>query len=384
MGRSSIGLDVGTRAVRAVELRGSGSSRAVSRFGRVVLPQGAVEHGEVMDPRAVGEAIQTLWKRLRLTARSVHIGMSNRRVVVRVVDLPAMSRDDLDGAIRLQAQDHIPIPLGQAVMDYEVLEDVTGPEGQLSHRVLVVAAERGSVQPLIEAVQLARLEPRTLELNAYPLVRCLGSGNGNGQAEAIVDVGAGVTNVVIHHSGRIRFTRILPNFGGDDFTAAIAEGMQVDIERAEEIKRESSQDLADRVQGTLDEVPVAVAPSFVEASQVPEHLALGATVVTGQRTAVDHMEPVLNRFVSEVRGSIDFYTAQQDSEPVSRVVLTGGGSLLGGLRDALEGSLGFHTEVGHPFEGVGLGRMKIGPDQMHTAERYLSVAVGLAMAGSGA
>lgn len=378
MGRSSVGLDIGTRAVRAVEVRGAGSQRSIARFGRVLLPAGAVEHGEIQDPRAVTEAIETLWKRIRLTAKSVHIGMANRRVVVRVVEMPAMARDDLDAAIRLQAQDHIPIPLSEAVMDYEVLEDVMGPEGQRVHRVLVVAAERASVDPLIAAVQAAHLEPRTLELNAYALVRSLG--NGSGQAEAIVDIGAGVTTVVIHRDGHIRFTRILPNFGGDDFTVAIAEGLGVPVDQAEAIKRREAGDLAERVRGSSHDDPLVVPPSFVEAPDMPESAAEFATPPAPQ-TAVDLMEPVFQRLVSEVRGSVDFYTAQPDAAPVVRVVLTGGGSLLGGLREAIGGSLGITAEIGHPFQRVPMGRMKVSDDQVQVAERYLSVAVGLALAG---
>lgn len=378
MGRSSVGLDIGTRAVRAVEVRAAGSQRSIARFGRVLLPAGAVEHGEIQDPRAVTEAIETLWKRIRLTAKSVHIGMANRRVVVRVVEMPAMARDDLDAAIRLQAQDHIPIPLSEAVMDYEVLEDVMGPEGQRVHRVLVVAAERASVDPLIAAVQAAHLEPRTLELNAYALVRSLG--NGSGQAEAIVDIGAGVTTVVIHRDGHIRFTRILPNFGGDDFTVAIAEGLGVPVDQAEAIKRREAGDLAERVRGSSHDDPLVVPPSFVEAPDMPESAAEFATPPAPQ-TAVDLMEPVFQRLVSEVRGSVDFYTAQPDAAPVVRVVLTGGGSLLGGLREAIGGSLGITAEIGHPFQRVPMGRMKVSDDQVQVAERYLSVAVGLALAG---
>lgn len=377
MARSSVGLDIGTRAVRVVEVHGSGHQRSITRFGRVLLPPGAVDHGEVTDPRAVTEAIETLWKRLRLTAKSVHLGLANRRVVVRVVDMPEMSREDLEAAIKLQAQDHIPIPLSEAVMDYEVLEDVMGAEGHTMHRVLVVAAERSCVDPLIEAVQAAKLEPSTLELNAYALVRSLG--NGSGRAEAIVDIGAGVTNVVIARDGQIQFTRILPNFGGDDFTNAVAEGLGVPFEQAEAIKRREAGDLADRVRGAALEEPVVVPPSFVgNAVLRTEIQAVGAP---STQTAVDLMEPVLQRLVSEVRGSVDFYVAQPDAAPVSRVILTGGGSMLGGLPESLSTALGIQTEVGHPFDKVPVGKMKVSDDQVQVAERYLGVAVGLAMAG---
>src|SRR5688572_13950697 len=107
MARTSIGLDVGTRAVRLAEVQVTSGKPTVTRFGRVLLPVGAVEHGEIQDPQVVGEAIVTLWKRLGLSGRGVNVGVSNRRVVVRVIELPAMKPDDLASAIRFQAQEHI-------------------------------------------------------------------------------------------------------------------------------------------------------------------------------------------------------------------------------------------------------------------------------------
>ena len=90
MGRISIGLDIGTRAVRLAEVN-VGGQPSVTRFGRMLLPTGAVEHGEVMDPGAVGKTTAELWKRLGMNGhKSVHVGMANRRVVVRIIDLPAM------------------------------------------------------------------------------------------------------------------------------------------------------------------------------------------------------------------------------------------------------------------------------------------------------
>src|SRR5207247_1980287 len=127
MARSSIGVDIGTRAVGIAEVTGGNSNHTVTRFGRALLPEGSVEHGEIKDPQAVGRAVAGLYKKLGLSGRSVHIGVSNRHVVVRVIELPSMSGEDLEGAIRFQAQEHIPIPLDQAVVDYQVLEDITRP-----------------------------------------------------------------------------------------------------------------------------------------------------------------------------------------------------------------------------------------------------------------
>ncbi|MEX0875185.1 MAG: type IV pilus assembly protein PilM [Actinomycetota bacterium] len=433
MARTSIGLDIGTRAVSLAELN-IGGHPTVTRFGRMLLPAGAVEHGEVRDPAAVGDTIAKLWKRLGMNGnKSVHVGVANRRVVVRVIELPAMSREDLAGAIRFQAQDHIPIPLDEAVMDYEVLEEIDGPTGKMQ-RILVVAAERGTIAPLLEAVRAAHLEAASLEFNAYPLMRCFGSESG--AAQAVVDIGAGVTNIVVLQGGKIRFTRTLPNFGGDDFTQAIVDRLRVSREDAERIKREASAMLRDRASSPMSaspvvedvhiqpmnhEVSVPSAPSAPSASEIepapevphvvapawgPQPIGGGAAVQTAvasspvavvvqaptyvaaapaQTDAVaEVLEPMLDRLVTEVRGSIDFYTSQPDASPLERIVLTGGGSLMGGVAERLQASLGLPTEPGHPFERVPVGKINVSKQEVAVAEPFMGVAFGLALAGSGA
>lgn len=367
MARSSVGLDIGTKAVGIAEVHYGGGRPSVTRFGRVLLPAGAVERGEVHDPEAVASAISELWKQLGLKGRSVHVGVSNRHCVVRVVELPAMSREDLESAIRFQAQEHIPIPLADAVLDFEVLEEIDGPEGQPMQRVLVVAAEKGTIEPLLKAINTARLEAETLELNAYPLVRTFNGTDTEG-AHAIVDIGGGVTNVVVHHKGKIRFTRILPNFGGDEFTAVIAESLGVPSDEAEELKRKASTVLRKRARWST--------PAGDELVHDKPHEA-------NAETAADIIEPLLDRFVNEVRGSIDFYRSQPASVPLEDVVVTGGGSLLGGLTEKLSAELDVPIELGHAFAHAPVDRDDVSKQQISVAEPFLGVAVGLALAENG-
>jgi type IV pilus assembly protein PilM len=323
-----------------------------------------------------------------------------------------MSREDLAGAIKYQAQDAIPIPLDEAVMDYEVIDEVDGPEeGEKLQRVLVVAAERGTVQNLLSAVQLAKLDIATLELDAYPLVRCFRSSDPQ-KAEAIVDIGAGVTNVVVHQGGKIRFTRILPTFGGDDFTVAVAQALDIAHDDAEVIKRQASALLRDRATHAVAPVQVA-ATSRAPQRPVAREAVVGGTDMPGGsyqsysvasdadsesdgsdastmssgtpvERAAEIMEPILDRFVAEIRGSLDFYGSQPDALPIERVVMTGGGSLMGGIVEQLEATLGLPVDLGHPLEQVPIGKIQVSPEERAIAEPFIAVSVGLALAGTGA
>ena len=163
MARRLIGLDIGTNAVRVAELELSDPPRLTS-FGQVALPPGAMRDGEVIDPAAVTDAIQRLWKELSLKKAPVRIGVASPRVLVRTVDLPTMSDDELAGALQFQAQDLIPIPLEDAVLDFQVLESLPvpeaigdGPPPQPMSRVLLAAAHKDLILNLTGAVRAAGL-----------------------------------------------------------------------------------------------------------------------------------------------------------------------------------------------------------------------------------
>ena len=391
MARSSIGLDIGSRSVSLAEVSTSGGKPVLTRFGRTLLPPGAVEHGEVQDPAVVASTITSLWRKLGLNGRSVHLAISNRRVVVRVIEMPVMSKDDMGSAIRFQAQEHIPIPLDEAVLDFEPLDEVQRPDGNIQH-VLVVAAERGTIQPSLEALKMAKLEALTLELSSYPLVRVFGDKTSSG-SEAIVDIGAGVTNIVVQEGGKIRFTRILPAFGGDEFTRAVTEALGVSRDEAETLKRRASALLRTRDASqsrvrshasvrtsratTNDEL--VTSESGDVSTEHPLHTN-GSTPAAQIEAAADAIEPGLERFVTEIRGSLDFYTSQPDAADLKRVVVTGGGSLMGGIVERLSGSLGIPVEHGNPFDRVPIGKIKVTPEEMSVAEPFIGLAVGLALA----
>ena len=251
MAERVLGLDVGTSSVRVVEVTLS-SPPTVSRVGEVPLPPGAVRDGEVVDAAAVGAAITELWRQTGLRSRDVRVGLSGPRVVVRVIEMPAMPDDELAGAIRFSASDHIPIPLDEVVLDHAVLETLppAEPGGAARVRVLIAGAYRSSLDGLLTAVTAGGLRAAAVDLVPFALVRALAGAPSNDPplstadgppppppaAEALVSVGAGLTTVIIHEGGRPRFVRTVAA-GGDLLTTAIGDELGMTPEAAEEAKR---------------------------------------------------------------------------------------------------------------------------------------------------
>ena len=351
MPKTRIGLDIGSTAVRAAELT-EGSPPSVLRAAQVPLPPGAVENGEVRDVEAVSEALRELWSRGGFKSRKVWMGVGNQRVVVREIALPAMPEKELRSSLGFQVQEFIPMPVDEAVLDYHLIEEIE-IEGRPMLRLLLVAAQKAMVDTLVAAALGAKLEPMGLDLVPFAMVRAVGA-TGAGMelettgGEAVVDVGAHVTNIVVHAAGETRFVRILPS-GGRDITVAIARGLSVDDEVAERLKR------GEKVEG-------------VDATPEQAH------AIAMQRAT---------QFVDEIRSSLEFYTAQTQGAGIERLLISGGGSKLDGFIDILRQRIPVTVEPGRVFSRVG-SQLSLSEDAQTEAEPVLATAVGLAIPWGGA
>lgn len=345
-----VGLDIGSYAVRAAELSLGGNQPVLERFAQVTLPPGAVRGGEVVDTGAVAAAVRRLWSEGGFKSKRVVLGVANQRVVVRQAEMPAMSEADLESALRFEAQELIPIPIEDAILDFQIVGDTVTPEGEPRMRVLLAAAQREMVRTHLAAVEGAGLGAAAVDVIPFALVRALTLGapmfDTDGSAEAIVCIGGGVTNVVVHEQGVPRFVRVLL-VGGDDITDAISRDLDVDVDTAEDLKRRVTT-------GSADEA-VARTSQIVSSRLAP--------------------------LVEEIRGSIDYYLAQSQSSPISRVLVTGGASRTAGLMERLQSQLGGRVEPGHPLAGIRLGPVGLSESQLAELEPLLSVPVGLALAG---
>ena len=344
-----VGLDIGTSGVRAAELSVSKGSATLERFGQVPLPPEAVRDGEVIDAEAVAVALRQLWSQAKFSTKKVVVGGANQKVVVRQVDLPSLPHDELRASLAFQVQDFIPMPVEQAILDFHPLEKFAGDNGARMLRVLLVAASSEMVHSAMEAVSKAGLQATMVDLNSFALLRSLAHprvGALSVAAEALVDIGASVTNIIVHQAGVPRFVRILL-MGGADITDAVVERLGVPVEQAESVKQTTG--LA-QTQGVGENQP---ANRAIEA-------AGGA-------------------FVEEVRGSLDYYSAQPGAVRIDRVVLSGGGSLLRGLVERLSVATRLPVEHAHPLALLRIGKTGLTDDQLAYVEPMVSVPVGLAM-----
>jgi type IV pilus assembly protein PilM len=340
-----VGLDIGTSAVRAALVTGGHGAAALHSFGQVPLPLGAVSDGEIQDPGPVSQAIAELWKRVKIRSKKVVIGIANQRVVVRQVDLPFQEEKEFRGSLRYQVADFIPMAIETAEVDFQVLDDYVSETGEHMMRLLLVAAATDMVESFISAASAGGLEPVGIDLAAFAVARAVSPAargdSGMAGAEAVVDIGAGVTNIMVHDNGEPRFVRILLT-GGDDATRALGEDLGVEQEEAEAIK-----------------------------------LDLGRGV--GSPQAQQALNARVEELVDEIRSSLEYYLSQPESHPFSSLLITGGGSLTPGFREGLERAMNLPVRRTAPMADMNITKSGLTEEQVAQVEPVAAVALGLAM-----
>ncbi|HEX2849396.1 MAG TPA: type IV pilus assembly protein PilM [Acidimicrobiales bacterium] len=345
MAEHYVGLDIGTFAVRAAEISGEPGNLTLHRFAQLTLPPGAVVDGEIVDALAVTEAIKALWARGGFKTKKVNVGIANRWVKVRQAEVPALSPDEVRTSLRYEAQEVIPFAEEDSIVDFVVQDRFTGPEGGDFLRILVVAAQKQMVQTTLETVRRAGLEAVHVDLTPFALVRALAPVPQPGISEAVVSVGAGLTNVVVHTAGTPRLVRMTPRAGAA-VTENLTRALGVDTERAEALKRGAAVAVAD--------------PQTAQA----------ADIIANELTPL----------VQEIQGSLDYFLAQTEDVELRRVLLTGAGAKMAGLRARLATELRVPVEMASPLEYLKLGKTGLSDEQLTAAAAVMSAPVGLAMA----
>ncbi|WP_375480189.1 type IV pilus assembly protein PilM [uncultured Jatrophihabitans sp.] len=336
----AIGLDIGATAVRAAILApGTMDGRpsvTVHGIGQVELASGVVVKGEVREPDSLTAALKQLWATHKFECRNVILGMANPQVLVRDLSVPNIDAERRAKALPFQAKEVVALPIEDVVLDFSPLE--TSADGETLHGLLV-ATPRRPILAAVNAVERAKLRVARVDLASFGTLRAIAGERLS--VEAVIDLGAHLTTIVIHNHGVPRLVRTLAR-GGDDLTANIADRLSIEPSQAELLKR----------QGGLDHEDPEVA-----------------------RALVDSLRPLL----AEIRTSVGYFRSSRGSAPIERISLTGGGANLRGIATAMSDQIGLPTSVVDPLQHV---RNRLASKEVRGAEMGgapSAVSVGLAM-----
>lgn len=352
-GAASVGLDIDRGALKAVQVSQSGGAYTLRHVGYRRLAPGAIAEGEVADHDLLASELKAFWSTHSFKGKSVYIGIANQKVVVRLLDLPKMSPEDLRGAISYQAQEHIAMPIEEAVLDHMVL----GPaeNGDLD-RVLVVAAQRDMVNRYSSAVKAAGLNPVGVDVKALSLLRSTlpPSLFEEEVATLLLDISSEITSLVIVQGANPTLTRFIPG-GADAFAQAVADAARMSTEEAEDAMMHLK--LGSREEPGPDEA---------SGPELPQEAQRG-------------LEEAIRLLSEDIQRSIEYHNVQLGAREVSQVVLSGEGSMADGFEDYLGDLLAVPTFRGAPLQKFASNKSNVQDEQLKVMESVLAVAIGLAL-----
>jgi type IV pilus assembly protein PilM len=345
-----VGLKVGASQLAAARVVNNGVPELV-QVARDDLEHGIVVGGELREPVLLADALRAFFRKHKLPRQGVRLGIANNRIGVRILEIAGIDdAKQLENAIRYRAQEALPIPIEEAVLDYHVLGERVDDEGTKIRKVLLVVAYRELIDRYVAACKKAGIRLAGIDLEAFALLRALGEPQPDDAppsdaALVVVAIGHDRSTFAVSDGRVCEFTRVL-DWGGTTLDIAIARELDCAPSEAEPVKRDLS---------------LAVA-------NVPE----GLTEEQADR-AREAVRRQLQAFARELVSSLQFYQNQPGSLGIGEIVITGGTAHLAGLAEELQRLIGVRVAVGDPLMRVKLGRKVREAEQLGS----LAVAIGL-------
>jgi type IV pilus assembly protein PilM len=409
-----VGLDIGTSRIKFIEARLGKGGILISNAGIGLTPRDAIANGVIVDADVLGSAVRQLLDQHGCKTKAVISSVASQSsLVVRPIEVPRMTRQELAQTMQWEVERHIPFAASEVVMDFQPLVDPDQlPPDVQNMDVLLAVAQEDMINAHIETLFRAGLDPQAVDVEPLSACRALVDINRDQGAyersQALLSIGATTTDLSIIRQGLLSFTRPVP-LAGDNITNAIAEALGYEFHEAERVKLEEGRLYLDgapalqapqapapppaesevrRAGGEEEEAPTRVfdlgeesprpttpPPPQEPASALPTLRAPG--LGSPARQVYDAMLPTVVELVQEVRRSVEYYVNRFPDSRVDGVLLFGGTARLPNLPEFLSNEIAIPVEVGNPFL-----RLEVDPgvaEEIIASACMMTVAAGLAI-----
>lgn len=346
MGKSRpvIGLDLGSSAIKFVQLKETKRGYSLQNFGMAPLPPEAIIDGALMNSTVIVSTLRQLIQSQRIRHKTAGIAISGHSVIIKKITLPAMTESELEESIQWEAEQYIPFDINDVNIDVQVLTPDPSEQGQME--VLLVAAKKDMINDYLAVVQEAGLTPVLVDVAAFCVENAFEVNYDMPTSDTIVlvNIGASVININVLNSGITAFTRDI-SMGGNQFTEEIQKQLNVSYDEAEALKLGggSSADADSVVPQEVERVILSVSESLA----------------------------------GEIQRSLDFYSATAADSHISRIYLSGGTCKLPSLYKVIENKVGVPVEVMNPFRNIEFDPKRFDPEFIREVGPSAAVAVGL-------
>jgi type IV pilus assembly protein PilM len=342
--KSLVGLDIGSSAVKAVELKPAGKGYKVTAFGSQAVPPDSIVDGAIIDGAAVADAIRRLFEGRKIQTREVAASLSGNAVIVKKITLPVMTDAELAESIYWEAEQYIPFDIQDVNLDYQILDPGDAAAGKSTMDVLLVAAKKEKIADYTGVIAQAGRTAVVVDVDAFALQNAFEVNYGiqPGQVVVLLNAGASATNINILQGEQSVFTRDI-SIGGNAYTEALQKELNLPFEQADQLKR------GDAVDGV----------TFEDARPV--------------------LRAVSENVMLEIQKTFDFFKATAASDKIDRIVVSGGASRAEGFLEMLTERFDAPVEIFDPFKKVAFDTRRFHIEAVDDVAPTAAVAVGLAL-----
>src|SRR5436190_10099910 len=322
--KAVVGLDIGSSAVKAVELKPAGKGFRVSAFATEPVPPDSIVDGAMIDGAAVADAIRRLFENKAFKTKEVAASLSGNAVIVKKISLPVMTDGELAESIYWEAEQYIPFDIADVNLDYQILDPGTGADSKGTMDVLLVAAKKDKIADYTSVITQAGRIPTVVDVDAFALQNAyeVNYGLDAGSVVVLLNAGASAININILSGDQSLFTRDI-SMGGNAYTEAVQKELNLPFDRAEMAKK------GQPVEGiTFDDVrPV--------------------------------LHAMTENVLLEIHKTFDFFKATAATDRIDRILLSGGASLVDGFTEAVGERFTAPVETFDPFRAVAFDAKKL-------------------------
>jgi type IV pilus assembly protein PilM len=336
-----VGLDIGSRSIKAAEITETKRGLALKRFGIVDIAHGAIEEGTINDPETVAQSIKELFKSYNIKESNVAVSIGGYSVIVKKISVQTMDEEKLQETIHFEAEQYIPFDISDVNLDFQILGESESNPGQMN--VFLVAAKKEMVNDYINLVNLAGLNPCIVDVEAFALQNTF-EANYDMQSEntALIDIGASKTSLNILKGNSSLFMRDV-SLGCGQINQKIMSLIECSFEEAEQLK---FGDKPDRL--------------------TPEDLK-------------GIISSVVADWCTEIRRALDFFYSTYPEDQIKRIILSGGGANIEEFRELLATEASAEVESIDPFKNFEIDQKSFDDAFIKQIAPQSAISMGLAM-----
>jgi type IV pilus assembly protein PilM len=336
-----VGLDIGSRSIKAAEIVETKQGLALKRFGIVDIAHGAIEEGTINDPEAVAESLKQLFKSYNIKENNVAVSIGGYSVIVKKITVQTMDEEKLQETIHFEAEQYIPFDISDVNLDFQILGESESNPDQMN--VFLVAAKKEMVSDYINVVNLAGLNPCIVDVEAFALQNTFEANyEVNDENTALIDIGASKTSLNILKGNSSVFMRDV-SLGCGQINQKVMSLIECSFEEAEQLKHG---DKLDRL---------------------------------SQQDLKDIISSVVTDWCTEIRRALDFFYSTYPEDQIKRIILSGGGANIAEFRKLLATEASAEVESINPFNNFEIDKKNFDDAFIKQIAPQAAISMGLAM-----